>query len=68
MTRNRDITLTTDKKPKGKAKEVLPGKKTLAFHTTWGKDDEAALRVFLDSSALDWCASRGWEVGGLYGT
>jgi len=68
MTRNRDITVTTDKKPKGKAKEVLPGKKTVAFHTTWGKDDEAALRVFLDSSSLDWCASRGWEVGGLYGT
>ncbi len=68
MTRNRDITVTTDKKPKGKNAEVLPGKKTLAFHTTWGKDDEPALRVFLDSSGLDWCASRGWEVGGLYGS
>lgn len=68
MTRNFEITLTTDKKPKGGSHEMLKGKKTLAFHTTWGTDPEAALRVFLDSSALDWCASRGWEVGGLYGT
>lgn len=68
MTRNAEITLTTDKKPKGGSHEMLKGKKTLAFHTTWGTEPEAALRVFLDSSALDWCASRGWEVGGLYGT
>jgi hypothetical protein len=68
MTRNREITLTTDKKPKGAGEEVLKGKKTLAFHTTWGKESEAALRVFFDSSPLDWCESRGWEVGGLYGS
>jgi hypothetical protein len=66
MSRDREVTLTTDRKPKGKSKEMLPGSKTLAFHTTW--DDEPALRVFLDSSSLDWCASRGWEVGGLYGS
>lgn len=68
MTRNREITLTTDKKPKGASDEVLKGKKTLAFHTKWGTKNVAALRVFFDSSALDWCDHRGWEVGGLYGS
>lgn len=66
MTRNRLITITEDKKPKGTDEVMLKGKKTLAWHTTWLK--KAALRVFLDSSSLDWCASRGWEVGGLYGS
>jgi hypothetical protein len=66
MSRNRLITITEDKKRKGTDEEMLKGKKTLAWHTSWlGK---SALRVFLDSSSLDWCDHRGWEVGGLYGT
>jgi hypothetical protein len=71
MSRNKTITLTEDKTikdPHRKSGEAtfLPGIKTLAFWTTRkGKD---ALRFFLDSTKLDYLDSRGYEIGGLYGT
>jgi hypothetical protein len=72
MTRNRLVTITDDKQPKGREGKEEPfmvkGRKTLAFHARWGKHHLPALRMFLDSTSLDWCEHRGWEVGGLYGT
>ncbi|WP_431285249.1 hypothetical protein ACQW02_10810 [Humitalea sp. 24SJ18S-53] len=58
--------LTTAKKLDGIPETMIPGKDTLAYQTKWGGHN--AFRVFLDSTSLDYLASRGWEVGGLYGT
>jgi hypothetical protein len=76
MTRDKLVTLTDQRtlnwvdtsgaKPVDKESTLLGGAKCLAYKTTrFGKD---VLCVFLDSSPLDWLSSRGWDIGGHYGT
>lgn len=71
MSRNRTITLTEDKTIKDPHRKdgtatFLPGIRTLGYWTRRkGKD---AIRVFLDSTRLDYLDSRGYDIGGLYGT
>jgi len=76
MTRDKLITLTDQRtldwvdssgaKPQEKTSTLLGGAKCLAYKTTrFGKD---VLCVFLDSKKLNWLSSRGWDIGGHYGT
>jgi hypothetical protein len=73
MTRDKLVTLTdqrtldwTSSAGEAKTSKLLGGAKCLAYRTTrFGKD---VLCVFLDSSKLDYLSSRGWDIGGHYGT
>ncbi len=58
--------LTAEKNLAGIKETMLAGKPTLALKTTWL--GAQAFRVFLDSTELDFLESRGWDVGGHYGT
>ncbi|WP_431285250.1 hypothetical protein ACQW02_10815 [Humitalea sp. 24SJ18S-53] len=60
------VTLTGNKSLSGIPEAMLPGTPTLAFETTRG--GSPAFRVFLDDTKLAYLQSRGWDVGGHYGT